>query len=275
MTTHTAARLRPAFGTLVAIDAQAPDALVVGRGIAAAFEVISSIERLMHPSREGSDLALLAACPAGHCMRVHAWTWEVLQLCQQFNRSSRGIFDPCLDTAVGRIADLELMSSGSVRPRVPLRVDLGGIAKGYAVDRAIEALRDAGCDAGLVNAGGDLAAFGSRSRDIVCRGPHGAERVVELRDAALATSAVVNPSRPSEHRGYYHGVHRTPLAFGQVTVIAASAGVADALTKCLLFADPDLRRDLLQRFGAREIIGQKATPSPRSKRLKSGLSANH
>jgi len=275
MTTHAASRLRPAFGTLVAIDAQAADALIVGRAIAAAFEVISSIERLMHPSRAGSDLALLAACPAGHCLPVHAWTWQVLQLCQHFNRSSQGIFDPCLDTAVGRITDLELLTDGSVRPRVPLRVDLGGIAKGYAVDYAIEALRAAGCDAGLVNAGGDLAAFGTRSRDIVCRGPHGADRLIQLRDAALATSAVVNPSRPSEHRGYYHGVHRTLPEFGQVTVIAPSAVVADALTKCLLFADAELRRNLLQQFDATEITHQKATPSPRSNRLKSGLSANH
>jgi thiamine biosynthesis lipoprotein len=275
MTTHAASRLRPAFGTLVAIDAQAEDALAVGRGIAAAFEVISNIERLMHPSRAGSDLALLAACLPGHCVPVHAWTWEVLQLCQQFNSSSLGIFDPCLDTAAGRITDVDLLTDGRVRPRAPLRVDLGGIAKGYAVDRAMQALRDAGCDAGLVNAGGDLAVFGTRSRDIVCRAPHALDRVIQLRDAALATSAVANPSRPPEHRGYYHGVHRTLPEFGQVTVIAASAAVADALTKCLLFADADLRRKLLQRFDATELTRQNATPSPRSNRLKSGLSANH
>jgi len=49
-----------------------------------------------------------------------------------------------------------------VIPHAPVHIDLGGIAKGYAVDRALMALRTAGCRGALVNAGGDLAVFGNR-----------------------------------------------------------------------------------------------------------------
>jgi thiamine biosynthesis lipoprotein len=268
-------RLSVALGTFVSVDAEAAEPAAAHRGIGAAFAAISTVERLMHPRRPGSDLTLLATCPPGTCLSVHPWTWEVLALCRQFNIWSHGIFDPCLHVAAGRMTDLELIEDGRVRSHAPLRVDLGGIAKGYAVDRAIDALRDAGCDAALVNAGGDLAAFGARSHRIVCRVSHAAASVVELRDAALATSDVAQPSRPREHQGHYHGIDRTLCASGGVTVIAPSAAVADALTKCLLFGDSGLKRELLEQCGARELVHQKASPSPKSNRLKSEFSSNH
>ena len=56
---------------------------------------------------------------------------------------------------------IELLPENAVRFRYPdVRIDLGGIAKGFAVDRALEALRGFGISSGMVNAGGDLAAFG-------------------------------------------------------------------------------------------------------------------
>jgi FAD:protein FMN transferase len=244
-------RLRPAFGTFVAIEAEAIDLRAAQCGIDAAFDAIATVDRVMHPRHAGSDLAALTACPPGTPLEIHAWTWQVLELCQRMNRSSRGIFDPCLDA--GRIRDLELLEPRRVLPHAVLCVDLGGIAKGYAVDRAIDALRTSGCDGGLVNAGGDLAVFGARSHTILCAEAHGAVAAVELRDAALATSCVAHPSRPSEHRGYYHGLERTAVASGSVTVLAGSAAVADALTKCLLFGDYALNQALLHAFEGIQI----------------------
>jgi FAD:protein FMN transferase len=267
-------RLRIGFGTFVGIDAEAEDATLAELGIAAAFEALATIERVMHPTRAGSDLTLLAACPPGTHLSVHPWTWEVLAHCQQLNRASHGIFDPCLPLAVGRLRDLELCEQGGVRAHAPLRIDLGGIAKGFAVDRAIDALRAAGCEGGLVNAGGDLAVFGTQSRRIVCRATQGAG-VVDLREAAMATSEVGEASRPGQHQGYYHGLSRRAARSGKVTVIAARAVIADALTKCLLFADHALGREMLATFGARELAHQKFSPSPRSKRLKSVFRSNH
>ena len=249
---HSMSRLRVALGTFVAIDAEASNPADAERGVAAAFAAISAVERLMHPTRRGSDLAALAACPIGTPVTVHAWTFEVLELCQVLHRLSQGIFDPCLDTASGRMCDLELTAQRSVVPHAALRVDLGGIAKGFAVDRAILALRAQGCEGGLVNAGGDLAVFGERSRTLICHsGPRAA--AVVLNNAALATSDAQQASRPAEHRGYYHGVDRSAAVFGHITVTAAQAAVADGLTKCLLPGDGALCATLLDAFGARQI----------------------
>ncbi len=246
-------RLRPGLGTLVAVEAEARLDSIAQQGISAAFEAVARVERLMHPSRIGSDLAALAVTPCGTSLAVHPWTWEVLELCQRLNVLSRGIFDPCLDVSPGRMRDLELAQSYHVVPHSRLTVDLGGVAKGYAVDRALEALRDAGCDGGLVNAGGDLAVFGARGHKIVCRVGGDASAVVELHNSALATSDVASPDRPVEHRGYYHGADRGAVISGNVTVMAASAAVADALTKCLLSGDHSLNQTLLDAFEATQI----------------------
>jgi thiamine biosynthesis lipoprotein len=267
-------RLRVAFGTFVAVEAEAPDESSTERAISAAFGALATVERLMHPTRAGSDLARLALCEPGNCVRLDSWTIELLQLSARLHRSSGGRFDPCLPCAPGRLADLDLTEAPFARVRVSLRIDLGGIAKGFAVDRAVEAMRAAGCLGGLVNAGGDLAAFGARAHRIVCRTARG-DAVIELRDAALATSEVGHRLQPPEHQGHYHGVDGAPARGGAVTVIAASAALADGLTKCLLLATAAERRRLLRLFDAREVLYQNATPRPRSKRLKSEFTSNH
>jgi thiamine biosynthesis lipoprotein len=254
MTTLT--RLRIALGTFVAVEAEACDEGTAERGIESAFKAISTVERLMHPTRPGSDLAALRACAPRSELQVHDWTWEVLDLCQRLNQSSRGAFDPCLATAPGRMADLALLPGRRVMPRIAMHVDLGGIAKGYAIDCAIDALRGQKCSGGLVNAGGDVAAFGAREHLILCQRSQGAGIVVRLRDAALASSDTHNSARPGEHRGYYHGVHRDAPLSGNVTVIAARAAIADALTKCVLSDVPGgqrFSRALLDEFGASQL----------------------
>ena len=276
---HIRSRLRIAFGTFVAVEAEASDGAAADRALEAAFGALATVERLMHPTRPGSDLTRLALCKPGRRVPLDPWTWELLALCGRLHRASSGRFDPCLPRAAGRLPDLDLTEPPFAGVRAALRIDLGGIAKGFAVDRALEVLRAHGCSGGLVNAGGDLAAFGARAHRIICRTAHG-NVVVELRDAALATSEVgharTSASRPPEHQGHYHGVDGTAAAPGAVTVTAASAAVADGLTKCLLLAPTAAQQDrLLRLFGARVMLRQNARPRPRSKRLKSALSSNH
>jgi FAD:protein FMN transferase len=254
MTTLT--RLRIALGTFVAVEAEAYNAETAARAIDSAFQAVAAVERLMHPARPGSDLAALRVCAPKSAVKINDWTWDVLALCQRLHQSSRGAFDPCLATAAGRIMDLELLSDSRAVPRIAMHVDLGGIAKGYAVDRAVDALRRGGCHRGLVNAGGDMAVFGAREHLVLCRGPQGDDLLITLHDAALATSDTRSSARPSEHRGYYHGAQRDAHVSGHATVIAASAAVADALTKCVLSTasgEQHVNRALLDEFGARQI----------------------
>lgn len=263
---HLESKLRIGLGTFVAIDAEARNAQAARRGIAAAFDAIAVVERLMHPTRAGSDLAALAVCPSGRSLRVHPWTMEVLHLSKRLNEFSDGAFDPCLDLAPGRISDLDLGAGLDVIPRVRMHIDLGGIAKGYAIDRAIEALQASGCSGGLVNAGGDLAVFGERRREITWPTPSGAAALVGLLNAALATSDTGESSpRPVEHRGYYHGSDRRLPVSGRVTVSAPRAAVADAMTKCMLLGERPWTAPLLAEFGATRVQFLECEPQPEIK----------
>jgi thiamine biosynthesis lipoprotein len=246
---YVTSRLRVALGTFLAVEAEACDRAIADGGVEAAFDAIARVERFMHPQRPESDLAAIAGAAPRSMVPVHAWTWDVLDLCRRLHEASGGVFDPCPD---GRFSDLELVEPGWVRPRAPVCLDLGGVAKGYAVDRALEALRRAGCDSALVNAGGDLAVFGARSRTFLARTTRGT-RSVKLANAALASSDADELQRPPQHRGYYHGVDRARVVSGQAIVVAPSAALADALTKCALLCDARQSESLLERFGATRI----------------------
>ena len=122
--------------------------------------------------------------------------------------------------------------NGRVHFRRPVTIDLGGIAKGFAVDRAVDALKKAGAISGIVNAGGDLRVFGDDARAVQIRHPLDPGRTagtVRLRNRALATSA--RYFAPALFDG------RTRQALPDetsVTVAAPDCLTADALTKIAL-----------------------------------------
>jgi thiamine biosynthesis lipoprotein ApbE len=98
-----------------------------------------------------------------------------------------------------------------------------------------------------------LAVFGNRNHAIVIRDQGVGDRVVELKNAALATSDAGSAARPTEHRGYYHGLNRREIRVGKVSVSAASAAIADALTKCLLAEHCETNAGLLESFDAQLV----------------------
>src|SRR5262249_46558417 len=136
-------------------------------------------------------------------VRVHSSTCRLLDLARRLSAGTEGIFDPCLPSRAGRLADIETLDDDVVLCHAPVALDFGGFAKGYAVDRAIETLQASGCVAGLVNAGGDLRVFGRRKEPILVRSATGELLEVALADAALAVSELDSQCRPAEHRGYY------------------------------------------------------------------------
>jgi thiamine biosynthesis lipoprotein len=141
-----------------------------------------------------------------------------------------------------------------------VRIDLGGIAKGFAVDRAIEALRRHGVTGGLVNAGGDLAAFGPRQQPVDIRDPFHPDRPmcgVALRNAALASSAGrFDPSRSDlpASSAVVDPLTGSPLhAVRGATVCAPSCVIADALTKVTMNLGEDAAA-LLEQYGASALF---------------------
>ncbi|HEY7639301.1 MAG TPA: FAD:protein FMN transferase [Steroidobacteraceae bacterium] len=230
-------RVTVGLGSFVAIQGQADlDRTAQVRALDAACDALRTVETAMHPTTAGSDLARIAAAPGGTLLPIHPWTFAVLALSQRLWKMSEGHFDPCIPSSPASVGDLQLVAPASVRTaQVPALLDLGGIAKGFAIDRAVDALIEHGCSAGLVNAGGDLRAFGP------------------LTNCALAVSAPKSARSPPEHRGFYSRVAGAELAGRLVGVSAPTAAAADALTKCALACPPAVLRRLLEEFSASEL----------------------
>jgi thiamine biosynthesis lipoprotein len=144
-----------------------------------------------------------------------------------------------------------------VRKRAPLRFDLGGIAKGYAVDCAIEAMRPfiaPHAAHALVNAGGDLRHLGAPAVRVALRDSADPARIAlywPLHDAAIASSAVGGLS-PGEGAPRIFGAAPLPMRAG-ASVLAPCCMLADALTKVVL-ALRAAARSLLARHGARTLL---------------------
>jgi FAD:protein FMN transferase len=253
------------MGCLAAIECLADNRGVAERALEAAFLALSQVERLMHPTRTGGDLARLNAARAGEHITVHPWTDAVLRLCRKLHALSGGLFDPALP-GKGSVANLRSLKSQRVLVRRPVNLDLGGIAKGFAVDRAIQHMKAQGACSGLVNVGGDLRVFGAESWPIALRLGHGLGQARPLRNCALAVSDPGAGARPAEHQGYYAprvgvgaGVGARALPF--VAVQARTAALADGMTKVLMFAPVARRGTLSRQAGVRFLAIDTEAPA--------------
>ena len=240
------------LGTWVAVEVEAASERDAQTAIDAAYAAIARVDALMRPATLGSDVQRISRAAAGERLRVDPWTYEVLRLSAEVHMRSAGAFDPCRPIAPGRMGDLRLEDESLVMCRAAVALDLGGVAKGYAVDRAVEALGRHGCASGLVNAGGDLRVFGADPRPIAVRA---GDDVLDLRlaNAALAVSGPATARTPPEHVGYYDGVSGAPAPPRWVATTAAEAAVADALGKCAMLMAPDALDVLLTSYAARSL----------------------
>jgi FAD:protein FMN transferase len=218
-------RCRPLLGTFVEISASGPDLARVERAVTAAFETIARLQALLSAHDPRSELLCLNRRAGSTPLQVGTHLWRVLRVASHLARASGGAFDATLGSG-----DFALLTRRRVRLAPGARLDVGGVAKGYCVDRAVEVLRRHGAQSGLVNAGGDLRAFGAMAHPLHLRHPACPTRLIpigELREAALATSAryAADDGRRSPRGG-------TDLPAGtSISVRAPTAMLADALTK--------------------------------------------
>jgi thiamine biosynthesis lipoprotein len=251
-------RCRPLLGTFVEIETDEPAAFD------AAFFAVDAVHRLMSAHEPASELSLVNRSAQVTGVEVSEPTAAVLARALQWSRASQGRFDivragsnslytSALPLHPGQpFPDPEanwkdvLLEGHAVRFGRPACLDLGGIAKGFAVDRAIEAMIAAGATRGLVNAGGDLRVFGQQPWPIDVVEPATRRPVarIDLHNMALATSAGL-PSE-DDRLEYGHLLHNV-RQWTSVTVRAASACDADALTKILWAGAPSSPRLLRDR----------------------------
>ncbi|MFQ5654750.1 MAG: FAD:protein FMN transferase [Planctomycetota bacterium] len=219
----------------------------------AAFEEVDRLEEELSRFVPTSDIARIPSLRAGESLRIGADTRECLEIAEEVRAHTGGAFDVAFRTrldAAGAEEDraravLEIDSAArSVRAGVdgPI-VDLGGIGKGFAIDRAMSIVRDWGFEAALLHGGqSSLLALGAPPRHegwlLDIRDPRDPSKAlgrVRLRDRALSGSGVLTRGR-----------HIVDPRSGQAAAGGAgawaetpAAALSDALSTAFLLLAPE------------------------------------
>lgn len=267
---------RHLMGTAVEIEANHPDLSIARVAIEAGLQRMVDVDRLMSTFRSDSEIGLVNRLAAAFPVSVGEETCGVLTEAKDIALMSGGTLDVTIhplmqlwrhttqrgrlpssreiDATLGLVAHRGLSVDSNNRcvqlQQPGMGIDLGGIAKGYAVDVAAEALTKRGVHSGLVNAGGDLRVVG-RNRDegiwrIGLRHPLTPSRLllsVLVEDEAAATSGNYFRYFTVGRRQYGHLLHpRTGMPANSAlsaTIIAKSAMRADGLATAAMIHGAD------------------------------------
>jgi len=186
------------------------------RLIEKAFEEAARIERIMEPLKGDGEVERLNKRTGGGWFRMSPELSCVLEASRKFWRLSDGAFDPTIAPVKwlwnfengGRLPPEDILREklrsvdfgrvdirgDSIRFTDPgTRIDLGGVAKGYVVDRMIGILRDGGASAVLVNAGGDISFSGRKPGDIsfLGRKSDGEDWVIGIRHPRMSRTFLI------------------------------------------------------------------------------------
>lgn len=261
--------------------------------IKAAFEEIARVEDLLSRFKPQSDISRINAGAAVQPVTVSRETIALIAESAKFSRLSNGAFDitvqPLMQiwgfaengrerlpspeelkqarSKVGYQHIKIIDSRQSVSFAQPgMSLDLGGLAKGYAVDQAVAALKKRGIKNALINAGGDIYALGSRGKlkkwRIAVRHPRkkaAVLAVLELQDQAVATSGDYEQYIKAGGRRLSHIVNPgtgQPCADSpaSVTVLAEDCLTADALATAVCVLGSKKGMDLINRLENSEAI---------------------
>jgi thiamine biosynthesis lipoprotein len=285
---------RPFAGGLATVTLLGGGESARARALDDAFRAFARVDAVMNEWRPESPLsALNAAAGSGAWVRLPDDLCRVLRLALDGARRTGGLFDPtwaalrlawrfeegaappdddqlrALCPLVGwRAVALARTPGGACRARLPragMAVGLGGIAKGWAVDEAVRALRRRGFTRFLVQAGGDLYAGrgpSGRGWTVGIRDPRGPADAsfarLELRDRAFSTSGDYEHFFEAGGRRYHHVIDprtcRPADGTRSVTILGRSAVSAEILSKAAFVAGGDEGLWLVERAGAAAVL---------------------
>ena len=266
----TIRRMRPLLGTFVEIGI-ASDCNNAEFAINAAFSVIQTIHSLCSFHEPESELSQLNQAN-GAFISVHNHTLRVLRLAKAMMIASDGLFNCTVGglmikngilpnhggftIASGNADDIEF-DQDKIKFNNSVKITLDGIAKGYAVDCAIAAMKRYGANAGWVNAGGDLRVYGDRVLPVQRRELDGSFTTLgSLQNAALASSCV-NVNYDENFPGKIVSNHALPV-LGVWSVMSHFAWRADALTKVASLINDQNRDAAIAKLGGRMVYPQQA-----------------
>lgn len=144
-----------------------------------------------------------------------------------------------------------------------MKIDLGGIAKGYAVDCAVKKLQEKQIKSCLINAGGDIFCLGDKFGKpwlVAIQDPHGEGllKKIDLKNKAVATSGNYEQFFIKENKRYSHILnpktgYPVESDFSSVTVVASDCLTADALATAIFVLGKDKIKDLVEEFKDIEV----------------------
>ncbi len=264
----------------------ATDALAAEAGAAAAFARIAELNAILSDYEPGSEINRICHnTPPGQAVKVSPDLWTVLERSQRLARETDGAFDVTVGPLVNlwrRARRRQELPSGalleSARARVgwrklnldpaartvtfevaDMRLDFGGIAKGYAADAALRVLRDRGLTRALVAAAGDITVGDAPPGKQGWRVEIGRSdfpqapppRFVSLRHAAVSTSGDLYQRLEIGGRRYSHILDpRTGIGLTDhslVVLLADDGTTADSLGTAVSVLGPDAGLDLVER----------------------------
>jgi thiamine biosynthesis lipoprotein len=269
------------MGTMFDVAVYHPARGQAERAIEAALAEIVHLDHVLSHYKADSDLSQLVRSSPGRLVTVDPALYDALSQSLEISRRSGGSFDVTIGPLVrlweaaqagGRVPSAQAIASAKrcvgyqkvrlARPdRVQLdsgclSIDFGGIGKGYAVERAIRILAEAGIAHAVVNAGqSSIAAIGhppGREGWLVTAGPAGSGLgEIELRDSSVSTSrqARVPVGGERGYGGIIDPARGRPVESSTMVVVrAASATEADALSTTLMLLAVEEGKRLLAGF---------------------------
>ena len=257
-------------------------AVVIGKpasvaedAIYAAIDELQRVEFVFSTYRPNTELARLNQAPVGKIVLLSKETLDLLKLSRKLAGQTDGAFDVTVGPVlrlwaqaakVGRIPTqaeldqakaqtgwdlIEILDNGARKKVFAASIDLGGIAKGYAIDRAVEVLIQKGCAGGLINIGGDIRCFGIKENNepwqIALEDPFNPRSGnyparVGLTAGSVCTSGNYFRFSSIDGKRFSHIVDprsgRPAEIVPSVTVIAPTATIADAWATALSVLGP-------------------------------------
>lgn len=261
-----------AMGTMINITIESDSPGIAEKAARAAFDEIRDLQAdLDHRSPEGS-VGRVNHDAGRRPARVTPFAFGVigraLEVCEASGGalditigavSTRPLYYAGADDAAARLVDYKLVRLDPAGmtvylPRRGMALDLGAVAKGAILDRALSVIMAAGAKAALVEGGGDFACAGDREWSVGVQNPRkeGVIGVMMLRSGGVCGSgdyrrSVPDPSDPARrlHHIIDPGAMRPARASIAVTAVAQDAELADALSTALFILGPEAGRRLL------------------------------
>ena len=279
-------RVRPAMGADVRMTAWTADERAALVAFDMAFAEFDRLESIMSVWREGSEVQRLNDAAGRHRVVIGRDMQRVLREARQVSEWTGGKFDVTFGALSGlwkfdHDQDNSVPVPAAILARLPLidyraltvdddtrtaflrragmRVHLGGIGKGYAVDRAVEILRSRGVRDFMIQSGGDLFVSGTRGDRpwrVGIRDPRGpADRTIatfDLTDGTFSTSGDYERFFIKDGRRYHHildpDTGDPARGCQSVTIVAESAAIADGLSTGVFILGPAAGMALIEKL---------------------------